>query len=122
MRLTTAVAALAALLRITDAFNPADVSGTDELQRKALKNLVKYHKSDPPETNCNIKSSYARREWMSLSNAEKKAYISAVQCLMEKPSRSTSDYYPASGARRRYDDFVATRINQTLAIHGTVRI
>lgn len=51
-----------------------------------------------------------------MAASEKKAYISAVQCLMTKPSISGS---LAPGAKTRYDDFVATHINQTLTIHGT---
>lgn len=53
----------------------------------------------------------------ALSNAEKKEYISAVKCLQSKPAK-----YPASvapGAKSRFDDFVATHINQTLSIHYT---
>lgn len=52
----------------------------------------------------------------SLSGSEKKAYTSAVNCLLTKPSKLT-DFAP--GARSRYDDFVAVHINQTLSIHGT---
>lgn len=37
---------------------------------------------------------------------------------MQKPSIS-GDLVP--GARSRYDDLVATHINQTLTIHATVR-
>lgn len=122
MHLTSVVAALGALSGIADAFKPADTSGTDKLQIKGLKNLAKHYRANPPKTSCNLKNSYVRKEWMTLSSKEKKAYISAVQCLMEKPSRSTDDYYPAPGARSRYDDFVATHINQTFSIHATVRI
>jgi tyrosinase len=36
---------------------------------------------------------------------------------MKKPSRFDQTLY--SGAKTRYDDFVAVHINQTLSIHGT---
>jgi len=71
-----------------------------------------------PPPQCTIKTGYIRKEWSSLSDAEKTAYINAVLCLQSKPSKSNSAY-PAPGARSRYDDFVATHINQTLTIHGT---
>jgi len=52
-----------------------------------------------------------------LSKQERKDYIAAVQCLSKKPSKTPSALAP--GAKNRYDDFVATHINQTLNIHGT---
>jgi hypothetical protein len=50
---------------------------------------------------------------------EKTDYINAVKCLAKKPAKTPAGL--AAGAKNRYDDFVATHINQTLAIHGTVR-
>jgi tyrosinase len=52
----------------------------------------------------------------TLSNSNKKKYINAVLCLQSKPAKSGSI---APGAKTRYDDFLATHINQTLTIHGT---
>ena len=52
-----------------------------------------------------------------MSVNERKAYISAVQCMYNAPSQSDSALVP--GARTRYDDFVAQHINQTTTIHGT---
>lgn len=54
----------------------------------------------------------------SLTASEKKQYIAAVQCISTKPSIIPSELCP--GCETRYDDFVATHINQTLSIHGTV--
>lgn len=54
----------------------------------------------------------------ALTSEVKKSYISAVHCLLRLPSKSDPTF--ASGARNRYDDFVAVHINQTLTIHGTV--
>lgn len=53
----------------------------------------------------------------NLSTSEKKDYIKAVQCLSKKPAKTPSAI--AAGAKNRYDDFVATHINQTIGIHGT---
>jgi tyrosinase len=52
-----------------------------------------------------------------MSAKERKAYISAVQCMFDSPSQSDPKLVP--GAKTRYDDFVAQHINQTLTIHGT---
>lgn len=49
---------------------------------------------------------------------EKEDYINAVNCLAKKPAQTPAGL--AAGAKTRYDDFVATHINQTLFIHGTV--
>jgi tyrosinase len=40
-----------------------------------------------------------------------------VNCLAKKPAKTPAGI--AAGAKNRYDDFVATHINQTLFIHGT---
>ncbi|KAL0259595.1 hypothetical protein SLS55_005332 [Diplodia seriata] len=53
----------------------------------------------------------------TLSDHEKKSYISAVKCLQAKSPR-TSSYF--SGARTRYDDFVAAHINATDYVHFVV--
>ena len=51
----------------------------------------------------------------ALSKKERKAYTDAVLCLQSKPARTPSSLVP--GAKSRYDDFVATHINQTGYIH-----
>ncbi|KAG8670861.1 hypothetical protein FPOAC2_04164 [Fusarium poae] len=66
---------------------------------------------------CTIFNAAVRRDWKTLSKKDKKAYIDAVLCLREKPSKADPAFAP--GARSRYDDFVAVHINQTLSIHGT---
>lgn len=71
----------------------------------------------PNPQKCTLGNVARRREWSTLSKSEKKDYISAVQCLYNKPSKTPSILAP--GAKTRYDDFVATHINQTLFIHGT---
>ena len=53
-----------------------------------------------------------------ISATEKKAYIAAMLCIMQKPSKLDSTKFP--GAKSRYDDFVVVHMNQTMNIHGTV--
>ncbi|KAI5297193.1 hypothetical protein KEM56_005005 [Ascosphaera pollenicola] len=60
---------------------------------------------------CTLENANVRREWGSLSKQERKDYINAVLCLQSKPGITPRDEWP--GVRTRYDDFVATHINQT---------
>jgi len=53
-----------------------------------------------------------------LLKSERKEYIDAVLCLSTKLSITPLAEFP--GVRSRYDDFVATHINQTMTIHATV--
>lgn len=65
-----------------------------------------------------LKRSYAKSLHRgTLSKTDKLDYISAVQCLMKKPSKTPASLVPA--ARSRFDDFIATHMNQTLTIHNT---
>ncbi|KAF2111019.1 hypothetical protein BDV96DRAFT_194702 [Lophiotrema nucula] len=92
---------------------------TDALAATGVFNLGLYvalHGYPNPQK-CTLSNVAIRREWSMLSTQEKKDYISAVQCLATKPSKTPSSL--AAGAKNRYDDFVATHINQTLSIHGT---
>ncbi|KAF2663798.1 Di-copper centre-containing protein [Microthyrium microscopicum] len=50
-----------------------------------------------------------RKEWRTLSREARLDYISAIQCLQKLPARGTNDFPVIS----RFDDFVATHINQT---------
>jgi tyrosinase len=51
----------------------------------------------------------------TLSKPQKLQYLSAVQCALRKPSITPPTAAP--GALSRYDDLVATHINQTMSIH-----
>ncbi|KAL7619804.1 hypothetical protein AAE478_010349 [Parahypoxylon ruwenzoriense] len=64
---------------------------------------------------CSLSSVTVRREWGSLSKADRKAYSDAVLCLQSLPARTPTNLVP--GVRSRYDDFVATHLNQTGYIH-----
>jgi tyrosinase len=67
---------------------------------------------------CSEQDLRVRRNWRAFSSREKKAYIKSVLCLQKLPARTPANL--AAGAKTRYDDFVATHINQTLEIHYTV--
>lgn len=118
--LLSGLVAATCVLNAAASFTPASTIGTDRLAAQGLFNLAKCELEHYPPPQCNTRTACRRREWSTLSHKEKRDYINAVLCLQSKPSLSTSDYYPAPGARSRYDDFVATHINQTLTIHGTV--
>ncbi|KAK1729306.1 hypothetical protein CaCOL14_002587 [Colletotrichum acutatum] len=66
---------------------------------------------------CSWHNVRVRKEWGTLSRVEKLDYINAVKCLQSRPARTPAS--ESSGARTRFDDFVATHINQTLTIHYT---
>ncbi|KAK4542845.1 hypothetical protein LTR36_006034 [Oleoguttula mirabilis] len=115
MRFTSALAAVP-LVAAAAAFTPASTSGTDKLALEGLVKLALYEAKHTPTPACNTATGYVRKEWSTLSSTEKTAYIDAVLCLQSKDAISGSI---APGAKSRYDDFVATHINQTLTIHGT---
>jgi tyrosinase len=109
---------------------------TDALAVQGVFNLGLYIAKNgyPNEDQCTLEDVALRREWYlflpaiscasvnafrsMLSTSEKKDYIAAVQCLSKKPARTPAGL--AAGVKNRYDDFVASHINATLSIHGTV--
>ncbi len=56
----------------------------------------------------------------TLSLADRKSYISALKCVMGKPSLTSRAKLP--GARSRYDDFLGVHILQADNVHFGVRI
>ncbi|KAF2749693.1 Di-copper centre-containing protein [Sporormia fimetaria CBS 119925] len=56
-----------------------------------------------------------RKEWRSLSQADRASYISAVQCLIGKKAQANKRKVP--GARNRLDDFVASHLVEGDKIH-----
>ena len=119
MHFTNTVAAASLLAISAYAWQPSSTNGTDKLAHQGLANLKKHHAALNSTTSCDIGSAVVRKEWLSLSNDEKIAYIDAVKCLQDKPSLSGA---AAPGAKSRFDDFVAVHINQTFFIHATVRV
>ncbi|KAI1877138.1 uncharacterized protein JN550_001210 [Neoarthrinium moseri] len=101
--LATDTLAIASLAKLTASV--ADGSLKNQLKTKGVSQT------------CDLRNVAVRREYSTLSNNEKLAYTNAVKCLMSKPAKTPSDQVP--GAKSRYDDFVATHINQTLTIHAT---
>ncbi|KAF4983406.1 hypothetical protein FZEAL_1135 [Fusarium zealandicum] len=69
------------------------------------------------DSTCNWGNIRVRREWNTLSKTQKKDYINAVKCLQSKPALTPAS--EASGAKTRFDDWVAIHINQTQVIHFT---
>ncbi|KAI5776378.1 tyrosinase central domain-containing protein [Geopyxis carbonaria] len=113
---------LGSMLLAEAAPTPADTDPVDALQAAGMQKLQAWMETesaaDPVSrkrsNKCSLLNVAVRREWSSLSKAERKCYIDAVLCLQSKPAKSSY-----AGARSRYDDFVGVHIEQTLSIHGT---
>lgn len=71
---------------------------------------------DCPRYRSTCQSYAVRQEYGALTQDQKLDFIRSIQCLQTKPSIIPSNLAP--GARNRYDDFIATHINQTLHVHG----
>ena len=67
---------------------------------------------------CSQEKLLVRKEWGDVPPDERRAYIAAVQCLMELPPKSDPVQFP--GAKTRFDDFTAVHSHQTLTVHSTV--
>ncbi|KAF2971331.1 hypothetical protein GQX73_g2217 [Xylaria multiplex] len=64
---------------------------------------------------CTEQNALKRREWSALTENERKEYVSAMECLMKKPSRYAPGELPASD--NYYTDFAAHHISVALNIH-----
>lgn len=106
----------APLKRSNSTWVPGPTDGSDKLAEKGMTKLKSYLSSQNSSSTCTLDNAIRRKEWDSLCDDEKREYIQAVRCLQTAPSIS-GDLVP--GARNRYDDFVATHVNQTLKIHST---
>jgi len=96
---------------------PAPTNGTDHLARQGMQKLEAYLQTHSnSNSTCTLETAYRRKEWDTFSRPQKLDYIHAVKCLQSKPGLS-GDLAP--GVRSRFDDFVATHVNQTLSIHST---
>ncbi|KAK8216305.1 tyrosinase [Phyllosticta capitalensis] len=99
-------------------YTPASSSITDSLAAGALSSFEDYVKVQGIYNGtCTMANAAVRRDWDSLTATERKKYIAAVQCISTKKSITPRSICP--GCRTRYDDFLATHINQTMTIHGT---
>ncbi|KAI0377227.1 Di-copper centre-containing protein [Hypomontagnella monticulosa] len=115
-----------ALLIATAVAAPAPDETSDSLSE--LENLIDQAKSTQEEIlddqtttkraqTCTLNNLTVRRPWGTLSKSERKAYTDAVLCLQKLPAKTPASVAP--GAKSRYDDFVATHIQQTPFIHYT---
>ncbi|KAK4206575.1 tyrosinase [Rhypophila decipiens] len=73
----------------------------------------------PPKPQPKSPQPIVRKEWRTLTNPQKKAYIKAVKCILAKPSLNSGEPFntTATGVISRYDDLVYTHIQQTYSIH-----
>jgi tyrosinase len=99
---------------------PVAENQLDSLAGFAYDNILEAVEGDSDlekRSSCSLRNLRIRRDWRTFSKTQKKSYISSLLCLQKLPSLTPSEQAP--GARSRYDDFVATHINQTTTIHYT---
>lgn len=69
---------------------------------------------------CTYENARVRQEFRSMSSDQRKSFTDAMACLQKaapkNPDAVASTYH---GVRSRYDEYVATHIEQTFNIHGT---
>ncbi|KAK0619575.1 hypothetical protein B0T14DRAFT_554787 [Immersiella caudata] len=90
-------------------YNPASTAKTDAIAKAALATLTEYANNPNPST-CTISTAAKCREWGSMCKKERRAYVAAIKCLMERPSKLDPRKVP--GAKSQYDDFVAALRNE----------
>ncbi|KAI0599277.1 hypothetical protein F4775DRAFT_552168 [Biscogniauxia sp. FL1348] len=61
---------------------------------------------------CTEETAIQRKEWSSMTEFERLAFVSAVECLMNQPPE-----WDVPGSTSAYDDFVATHIRVTTSVH-----
>jgi tyrosinase len=88
----------------------------DELRDESIDKLEAHLQENA--SGCTLQNAKVRREWSDLPVKQREEYIEAVLWLQSLPAKSGSG---ATGARSRFDDFLAVHIKQTDYIHGTVR-
>ncbi|KAK4148900.1 tyrosinase-like protein [Chaetomidium leptoderma] len=66
---------------------------------------------------CNLGNVKFRREWRTLSKAQRKRYVAAVKCVQKTPSILAPGV--AAGSKNLFDDFVYVHLQSTLSIHFT---
>lgn len=89
-----------------------------QLALNVTTDLLSKRSSKHAGSKCTLENLEVHRDWRVFSLQEKKDYIQSVLCLQSLPARTPSHL---AGAKTRYDDFLATHINQTIYIHRTVR-
>ncbi|KAK3367888.1 hypothetical protein B0H63DRAFT_87371 [Podospora didyma] len=94
---------------------PYPPDAVDKLAEASMSKLKDWLAKNP-QLDCTVETASVRKEWSDLTETERKAYTSAVLCLMEKPGLMTAQ---APGAKSRFDDYVAIHIQQTPRNHGS---
>lgn len=69
---------------------------------------------------CTYETAKVRTEFRSMSNDQRKAFTDAMTCLQKtEPKEVKAGNADWPGVKTRYDEYVATHINDTFNIHGT---
>jgi hypothetical protein len=106
------------LLLISGASTISDSSEYDARRQQAYnnQNAILDQLSDSDDYNWDVGPSKIILRRSTLSMIEQLKYNTVVLCLKSQPPITPSEVVP--GSRSRFDDFIATHINQTLYIHG----
>ncbi|KAJ5542202.1 Tyrosinase [Penicillium sp. DV-2018c] len=105
---------------VASTFTPVAENQLDNLASLAYDQILENVEANSDlekRSTCSLRNLRVRRDWRTFSRSQKKSYINSLLCLQKLPSLTPSELAP--GARSRYDDFVATHINQTMTIHYT---
>ncbi|KAJ5143929.1 Tyrosinase [Penicillium bovifimosum] len=108
-----------AVASVVPSTSPAE-NQLDSLAGLAYEHILENIEADSDlekRNSCSIRNLRTRRDWRTFTKTQKKSYINSLLCLQKLPSLTPPEQAP--GARSRYDDFVATHINQTTTIHYT---
>ncbi|KAL2163286.1 hypothetical protein VTH06DRAFT_5342 [Thermothelomyces fergusii] len=120
MKMLSASLALAAAMGASATFNiPAfDQSAVDSgLALASLNGIALLQSATRYGGSCNPSNVKIRREWRTLSKAQRRSYIKAVQCIQQKPSRLPEGV--AAGSKTIFDDFVYLHMKATEFVHYT---
>ncbi|KAH7152948.1 hypothetical protein EDB81DRAFT_438677 [Dactylonectria macrodidyma] len=121
LALNAASGVLAAPAATTTAAAAPEVTNIDEISSLAESAYDQAQEllenAEKRGSTCTLSNLRIRREWNTFTKKQKKAYVDAVQCLQARPALTPESVAP--GAKTRFDDWVATHINQTLSIHYT---
>ncbi|KIN03343.1 hypothetical protein OIDMADRAFT_116903 [Oidiodendron maius Zn] len=109
--------ALAAPVPDDDADALATLNELAQLANQTMLDSLSNSTTSKRSNTCTARNISVRKEWGTLTAAERIAYTNAVLCFQNKTANTPTSLVP--GVRSRYDDFVATHINQTLFIHYT---
>ncbi|KAK2766084.1 hypothetical protein FQN54_007599 [Arachnomyces sp. PD_36] len=118
MRLSLVSAAISLLAFVNPSLAADPEDPLEKLVANGLITREAYDKAQGEDSGiCKPADVTVRKEWSALTKPERREYIDAVLCLMETPPITPAEEFP--GVRNRFDDFVATHVNQTFSIHGT---